>query len=124
MLQAVAFAIRTVTSTTTKYSPGELIFGRDMILHIKETADWSLLRERKAVQQTTENERENARRSNHVYSVGDKVLLVTRRDERKGKLKDFEHKGPFEVLKVYGNGTLKVQFPNFSDIIHIRRLKA
>ena len=44
-LQTVSFALRKTTNTTTKYSPRELALGRDMIIHVKETAEWSLIRE-------------------------------------------------------------------------------
>ena len=36
VLQAVAFALRTAISTIIKYSPGQLIFGRGMTMHMKE----------------------------------------------------------------------------------------
>ena len=123
VLQAVAFALRTAINTITKYSPGQLIFGRDMIIHMKEVANWSLLRERKAIQQTKDNERENKSRSEYKYEVGEKVLIITKRIEREGKVMGFKHKGPYKVLKVYSNGTVKIQYTNFKDIIHIRRLK-
>ena len=108
---------------TTKYSPSHLIFNRDMIIHQKEIADWEILRERKVIQQTKDNERENKGRSNYQYQIGEKVLVLTRANERGGKLIDYQHKGPYKIIKVYGNGTVKIQCDNFNEIIHIRRLR-
>ena len=67
--------------------------------------------------------RENKKRSNHEYKIGDKILVVTKTNERGGKLHDFEHKGPYEIVNVYENGTIKIKCNNFIEIIHIRRVK-
>ena len=40
ILAAAAFAIRSTTSRKKGYIPGQLIFGRDMILPIKHRVDW------------------------------------------------------------------------------------
>ena len=39
ILSAVAFAIRATYSTTTPKSPGQLVFGKDMILNIEHQAN-------------------------------------------------------------------------------------
>ena len=39
ILAAAAFAIRSTTNRQNLYSPGQLIFGRDMILPIKHRVD-------------------------------------------------------------------------------------
>ena len=69
------------------------------------------------------NLRENKRRSNYKYKSGDKVLIVTKTNERGGKLHYFMHKSPYEIVKVYENGTIKIKCNNFKEIIHIRRVK-
>eukprot|EP00957_Ditylum_brightwellii_P097807 7447771-Ditylum_brightwellii.AAC.1 len=35
ILQSTAWAMQSTIITTTKYSPGQMIFGRDMIMHAK-----------------------------------------------------------------------------------------
>ena len=47
ILAAAAFAILSTTNSQKGYSPGKLIFGRDMILPIKHRADWKLIRQQK-----------------------------------------------------------------------------
>ena len=91
LLQSVAFAVRTATTLITKYSPGQLIFGRDMIVHCAELVNWDQLWERKAKQHLKENLRENKSRSNYKYKIGGKVLILTKTNERGGKLMDFEY---------------------------------
>ena len=45
------------------------------------------------------------------------------KSERRGKLLDYEHKGPYQITKVYTNGTVKIQRDYFEEIINIRRIK-
>ena len=42
-----AFAIISTTNRKFFYSPGQLIFGREMILPIKHRVDWELIRQKK-----------------------------------------------------------------------------
>ena len=45
ILDEAAFAIISTTSRKKGYSPGQFIFGRDMILPIKHRVDWELIRQ-------------------------------------------------------------------------------
>ena len=45
ILDASAFAIPSTTNRQKIYSPGELIFGCDMILPIEHTVDFELIRQ-------------------------------------------------------------------------------
>jgi hypothetical protein len=42
-LASAAYAIRSTFHTTLKATPGQLVFGRDMVLPIKFMADWGKL---------------------------------------------------------------------------------
>ena len=75
ILSATAFAVRSTFHTTLHNSPGQLVFGRDMIFNIKHTANWEYIRQRKQKIINKNNERENSKRQAHTYQVGDKVLL-------------------------------------------------
>ena len=50
-------------------------------------------------------------------------MIVTRTDERSGKLMNYEHEGPFRINKVYDKGTVKIDRNGFDEIINIRRIK-
>ena len=78
MLQSVAFAIRTGVSSVTKYAPGHLVYGRDIIIHEKELVKWHNLWERKIEQSFIENVCENKKRSIYNYKNSNKVLVVTK----------------------------------------------
>ena len=59
----------------------------------------------------------------YKYTIGKKVLVLTKTNERGGKLIDFAHKGPFEILEVFKNGTNKIKRNKFEEIIYIRRAR-
>ena len=76
ILAASAFAIFSTTNIPKGYSPGQLIFDRDMILPIKHRVDWELLHQQKQTQINRDNTWENKHRVDCGYKVGDKVMLI------------------------------------------------
>ena len=44
---ATAFAVRSTYHTTLQASPGQLVFGRDMIFNIKHIANWEAIKHKK-----------------------------------------------------------------------------
>ena len=118
-LSAAAWAIRSTYHTTLEATPGQLVFGRDMLLPIKFQADWARIRKKK--QETTErnNAAENAKRHTHEYKPGDKVLL-----EKPGIVSKMStpRTGPYDVLQVYTNGTVKIRRGPVQEKVSIRRL--
>ena len=108
----------------TKYSPGQLVFNRDMIIHKTVLADCDLIYAKRREQQVRDNNRENKSRTNYEYKVGDIVRIVTKTHERKGKLIGYKHPGPYEIKLVQKeSGTVTIQCGNFKEKINIRRLK-
>jgi hypothetical protein len=75
-LSAAAWAIRSTYHTVLDATPGQLVFGRDMILPIQYKADWAGIITRKNQQISRDNARENSKRLEHTYKVGDKVVLT------------------------------------------------
>jgi hypothetical protein len=47
ILVAVAFALRSTYHTTLQAMPGQLIFGRDMVLNVQHLIDWTAIKARK-----------------------------------------------------------------------------
>ena len=76
ILAAAEFAILSTTNMLKGYSPGQLMFGRDMILLIKHKLDWELIRQQNQEKINKENIRKNINQVNHDYKVGDKVMLA------------------------------------------------
>jgi hypothetical protein len=71
-LASAAYAIRSTLHTTLKATPGQLVFGRDMVLPIKYMADWGTIGQQRQKEMGRNNRRENASRISHDYKVGDK----------------------------------------------------
>ena len=118
ILSATAFAVRSTYHTTLKKSPGQLVFGRDMILNIKHTANWEYIKQQKQRLINKNNERENSKRVPHQYKAGDKALL------KKGTEFKYEspYEGPYPILQVNDNGTVRLKMRSITDTVNIRRL--
>ena len=75
IVSAICFAIRSTYHTTLQATPGQVVFGRDMIFPITHITDWQQIHNRKQELINKNNERENARRYEHDYAVGELVLI-------------------------------------------------
>ena len=117
VVSAVCWAIRSTFHTTLQATPGQLVFGRDMIFNIKHQADWQLIRERKRSRMEENNERENKKRLAHDYAVGDKVL-VEKPDYHK---MEASKEGPYTILRVHANGTLTILMDRVQKRLNIRQ---
>ena len=114
-----AWAVRSTYHTVLQTTPGAAIFGRDMLFDIPYIADWKAIgtRRQKFVDQNTA--RENARRIDFDYAVGQQVLV--RKD---GILRKAESRylGPYVITSVHTNGTVRIQRGAMSERINIRRI--
>jgi hypothetical protein len=118
IFSAAAFAVRATYHTTLQKSPGQLVFGRDMIFNIQHTANWEYIRQRKQALIHKNNQRENSKRIPHVYAIGDQVML------RRGTENKYEtpYSGPHNITKVFMNGTVRLQRGAVLETVNIRRL--
>ena len=118
ILSATAFAVRSTYHTTLQKSPGQLVFGRDMILNIQHQANWEMIKQRKQQIIEKNNLQENAKRIPHNYKVGDQVLLS------KGTENKYEtpYSGPHTILQIFNNGTVRLKVKGVTDTYNIRRL--
>ena len=119
ILAAVAFAIRATYHTTRQASPGQLVFGRDMIWNVKHIANWQLIRDRKQAQINKDNIRENRTRIPHEYKVGDQVLM----NDNQAYKYEPQRRGPYQILQVNNNGTVRIQRGAVQDTVNIRQLR-
>ena len=70
-----AWAIRSTYHTVLDASPGAAIFGRDMLFDILFVADWKQIGDYRQHQTDRSNKRENGKRVDYDYKVGDKILI-------------------------------------------------
>jgi mRNA-degrading endonuclease RelE of RelBE toxin-antitoxin system len=119
-LNAAGWAIRSTYHTILEATPGQLIFGRDMILLIQFKADWaSILLQCKQEQIIKDNVRENSQRIPHGYHIGDKVLLkYSRLIPKLSQPRD----GPYRIIQTYRNGTARICRGSITQRVNIRRL--
>ena len=118
LLASVAWAIRSTHHTTLQATPGQLVFGRDMLLNVKFIADWEAIRLRKQRDIDRNNVQENSLRINHDYKIGDKVLITNNDIHRK---LNCPTKGPYPIVQTYTNGTVRVQYGAVTERINICR---
>ena len=119
ILSATAFAVRSTYHTTLQATPGQLVFGRDLIFNIKHEANWKAINERKQRIIAKNNKYENSKRLSHDYKVGDKVLLE-RHDARK---MERPYDGPYKITQVYTNGTVTIKKGAVYQRHNIRRIQ-
>jgi transposase InsO family protein len=120
LLSAAAYAIRATIHGTTHYTPGQLVFSKDMILRTHIQADMELVRLRRQRAAERNNERENKRRIKYKYKPGDKVLILPNRLDPKLKL----NQGPYKVIHYNeANGTLQIRRGNYIEPINIRLVR-
>ena len=120
VLAATMFATRATYHTTTQATPSQLVFGRDAILNIKFDANWKLIRERKQRAINQNNQMENKKRIPHNFRVGDKVLY---RVEWVSKYNENPYEGPYKIVQVNTNGTVRLKKGAVTDTVNIRLLK-
>ena len=105
ILSAVRRAVNSTVHTTLRATPSQLVFGRDALLNISFQADWETIRERKQRMINLNNARENIKRRDYTYTVGQQVYV--RLDPNRKHGEDF-FKGPYTVTQVNDNGTVKL----------------
>ena len=118
ILAATAFAVRATIHTTLQKTPAQLVFGRDMILNVQHIANWEYIKQRKQTLINKNNNLENLKRKPYKYHEGDKVLL------KRGTENKYEspYEGPYSILKIHDNGTVRLQRGAVTDTVNIRRI--
>ena len=115
-----AYATRSTYLTTQQAAPAQLVYGRDMVLPVDYETNWDEITKRKKKHINENNSRENKKRIDHTYGVGDKELL-SRPGMKLRKLSQ-PRKGPYRILKASGNGSLMIQLkPCATDVASTRR---
>jgi transposase InsO family protein len=112
LISAIAFAIRSTWNSSMRATPGQLVFGRDMMLNIRHLVDWHYMQTRRQKIASENNARENAKRVPHNYEVGDLVLKAKGNPGDKSAVRPtlqrpFE--GPYRVHHVWNNGTVTIR---------------
>ncbi len=119
ILASIAYAVRCSYHSTLKGTPGQLVFGRDMLLNIKFHPNFKQVWKEKQDRILKDNARENSKRTPYDYKVGSYAYIL--RDGNYRKLEG-DKLGPYEVTEVFTNGTVRIQKGIVNERINIRRL--
>ena len=119
-LDNAAWAIRSTYHTVLKASPGAAIFGRDMLFDVPFIADWNKVGDYRQRQTDLSTERENKKRIDYDYKIGDRVLVI--QDGILRKAQSPHGKEPWTITTVHTNGTIRIQSGTKTEQINIRRV--
>ena len=118
-LAVAMHATRCAMSEPLGTTPGAMAFNRDMFLNLPLIADLQAIRVKR--QQLIDNTtiRQNAKRRNYDYEVGQQVLIYAE-DPRKLEARA---EGPYTIEQVHVNGTISIRrTPHVVERINIRRV--
>ena len=120
LLSSVAYAVRSTYHTTLKATPCQLVYARDMVQPMEYVAEWDLIRKTKQKRINENNARENSKRVEYDYTVGQSVLLQSTDIRRK---LDDPAAGPYKILQVHTNGNVTILRVQVIERVNIRRIK-
>jgi hypothetical protein len=120
-LDNVAWAICSTYQMVLEASPGAAIFGREMLFGIPFVADWRKIGERRQSLTDRGNQRENAKRIDYNYKVGDKVLVIN--ESVLHKAESAYGKEPWTITTVHANGTIRIQRRTKTERLSIQRVE-
>ena len=92
-LATAQYATRVQTNRSLGVSPGELVYQRDMFIDLPVVVDIMRIRDKRQVVIDENLRRENKRRREHHYRIGDEILIKTDGPE---KLEEKAH-GPYVI---------------------------
>jgi len=119
-ISIASHALRITTHSTLGYSPGSIVFNRDMLLDIPFVADLLLLREQRQQRIDYNLKRENSRRRNFDYVAGQQAWIKKYNPATLQVRKE----GPFLITQIHTNGTVTLRRRgNVVERINIRRLE-
>jgi hypothetical protein len=121
ILSATMFAVRATFHTTLQATPAQLVFGRDAIMNTKFEADWHYIKTNKQKIIKTNNKKENNSRLRHEYKVNDDVLCESKPNLAKYSQTIWD--GPYTIVKVNDNGTVRLRKGIITETINIRKIK-
>ena len=105
-IEFIAWIIGDSYHLTIMATPGQDVFGRDMLFKLASVFDWRVVTAEKQRQVDIDNGRENAKRVTHDYAIGNRVYVEMTGIYRKLY---YRKQGPYIITEVFTNGTVLVQ---------------
>ena len=104
-LATAMHSTRCTVSAPIGTSPGALVYGRDMIMDVPLIANLAAIRDGRQPMIDKNLIKQNKKRIEHQYKVGDGVEQIVWNKTKLSKRSD----RPFRVLATHCNGTLTIQ---------------
>jgi hypothetical protein len=118
ILSAVAWAVCSAHHAASQSTPGQLVFGRDMIWDAAHVADWQCAKQRKQTLINKNNNEENQKRIDYDHAVGELIMKI-----KAGALKmEQPREGPFEIVRPCSNGTVTMQKSPVEERSNMRQI--
>jgi hypothetical protein len=92
-----------------------------MLFDIPFIADWHKIGDQRQLLTDCGNQQENAKRIDHDYKVGDKVLVIN--EGILCKAESAYGKEPWTITTVHTNGTIRIQRGTKTERLSIRRVE-
>ena len=118
LVSAVGFAIQSTYHTTLQATPGQKVFDRDMAFPIQYVVDWQHIRNQKQQLISKNNAKENKKRVEHDYKIGERVLIFSPDPNKMEQ----PRKGPYNIIQVHTNGTVTLQKENVTEQYNVRQI--
>ena len=90
-----------------------------MLFDIPYLADWNKIGQHRQILVDKANKRENKKHVDFDYAIGNKILISKDGVLRKSESK---YEGPYEIIQVYLNGTVRIQQNKMTERLNIRRI--
>ena len=119
ILSSTIFAIRSKVHTTTQHTPSQIVFGRDVILNIKQEAKWQLIKQHKQALLNKSNQKYICWRQSLVCQIRDRIFL---KNAWKTKFNLDAYIGCYLVTEVQNNGTVCVCNGNVIDTYNLSNI--
>jgi hypothetical protein len=105
ILSAVAWAVQSTHHAASQSTPGQLVFGRDMIWDAAHAADWQHIEQREQTSIDKNNKKENEKRISWDCAISDSILKIEVGAHEMEQPKE----GPFRIVRAHANGTATMQ---------------
>jgi hypothetical protein len=96
--------------------PGQLVFGRDMVLNVHHLTDWTAIKTRKHQIIHKNNRIKDSKQIPHHYQVGDLVMLENNRANKYEQ----PYSRPYHITQVNTNGTVHLKINAVMDTVNIQ----
>ena len=118
ILSAAAWAARSTHHTALQSTPGQLVFGRDVIWDMARVADWQRTKQRKQTLIDKNDKKENDKQIDCDCAVGDPVMKIEAGTLKMEQLRE----GPLNIVRVRASGAVAMQKGPIEERLNVQQV--